>query len=132
MSLLLRIGAVLAVFGIGCSARAATCWVLSDLSGIGYFQGDGYQPQVDRFSKPLTLRLDGNNSRVGDDLSPLKQIDEFMAVGYYKTDSFVTVETYMVDPTLGIALYTKAISAKSVFSNMTGARTFTGQAEPCR
>lgn len=105
--------------------------MLHDLQGVGYFQNDGYSPQIDKFSSPLKLVLDGDQTSVGDGALPMNQIDEYMAVGMGKTDAFTTVETYQIDPVLGIALYTKTISGKSVFSNMSGARAFVGRAERC-
>lgn len=109
-----------------------SCWMLHDLSGVGYFQDDGYSPQMDRFSKPLRLVLNGDRTTVDENSLPMMQIDEFMALGMGKTDTFTTVETYQIDPTLGVALYTKAIYGKSVFSKMTGTRAFTGRAERCK
>ena len=99
---------------------------------MAYFQDDGYAPQVDRFTKPLKLVLNGNDSTVGENSLPMSQVEEFMAIGVGKTDTFTTVETYQVDPTLGVALYTKAINAKSIFSSMTGVRAFVGSAQRCK
>ncbi|TFL13688.1 hypothetical protein CSC67_10535 [Pusillimonas caeni] len=126
--------AAIGLFSLSAHAQQypASCWMLHDLSGVGYFQDDGYSPQIDKFSKPLRLILNGDGTTVGEDSLAMMQLDEFMAVGMGKTDTFTTVETYQVDPTLGVALYTKAIYGKSEFSNMTGARTFTGRAVRCQ
>lgn len=110
----------------------SSCWVLKDLQGVGYFQEDGYQPQIDKLDKPFRLALNGDKSIAGENSLAMMQLDEFMAVGLGKTDAFTTIETYQIDPTLGIVLYTKAINAKSVFSKMTGARAFIGKAERCK
>lgn len=125
---------LLAGLAVALPASAQTsCWILHDLQGISYRQDDEYIPQRDGFGAPLRIIFDGNNTRTpGSEELRMMQIDEFMAVGVGKSDAFATVETYQVDPTLGIALYTKVLNAKSVFSNMSGAKTFLGRAERCR
>ncbi|AOB27392.1 hypothetical protein [Bordetella bronchiseptica] len=122
----------IANLSIALSANAQpSCWILRDLQGIGYIQDDGYQPQVDRFSEPLILRLNGNQSSVEGSQTPMRQVDEFMATSYAKNDTFTMMETYLIDPTVGVALYTKVLSAKSIFGGMTGAKTFRGSAKRC-
>lgn len=113
------------------AASQSSCWVLTDLSGNGYSQSDGYRPEPDRISHSIRLMFDGNDTSASPGDLPMLQVDEFMAVAMGKTDAFSTVETYQVDPVLGIAIYTKAISGKSVFSGITGARAFTGKARRC-
>lgn len=101
------------------------------MQGIAMAQSDGYAPQSDRISSSLVLRLNGNASSASGSDIRLMQVDSHMAVGLSIGDTFTTVETYQVDPTLGIALYTKAMSAKSIMSGLTGTRSFVGQAARC-
>src|SRR5690606_1728950 len=117
---------IVALLYSGATPAQPSCWILSELQGVAYFQGDGYAPTADRFSKPMRLTLDGENTSVTGSDVPLRQISEFMAAGYSSGDAFTTVETYQVDPVLGVAIYTKALHGKSIFSNLSGARAFVG------
>lgn len=113
------------------AAAERSCWHISEMSGVAYFQDDGYRAVSDGVSSPMVLIFDGEASSATGANMPMKQISDYMAVGFSKGDGFVTVETYQVDPTLGRVIYTKALEGKSTFSGMTGARAFVGTAKRC-
>lgn len=110
----------------------SSCWLLSDLRGMAYYQSENYAPRVDGFSKPIKITFDGKNTSAAGSSLSMFQIDEFMAVGMGKDDTFAVIETYQIDPSLGVALYTKAINGKSIFSDLSGSKTFIGRAERCK
>lgn len=110
----------------------SSCWVLEDMSGTSMMKDDRYEASKDRFSQPITLLLNGENSSATGDSIRLHQVDPHMAVGFNKTDTFTTNESYLVDPETGTAIYTKAVSVKGVMAGVTGARLFKGKARRCR
>lgn len=110
----------------------ASCWVITDLRGVSFHQGDAYKPAEDGISTPITLRLAGDNSSTGVPGMVTSQVDQFMALSFSKGDAVTTVEVYQVDPSAGIATYTKSMAVNGLMSNASGVMAFVGKAIRCR
>jgi hypothetical protein len=130
------IAALVAFFCLAGQAHAqgypASCWVITDLRGVSFHQGDAYAPAEDGISNPITLRLDGDNSTTGVPGMVTRQVDQFMALSFSKGDVITTMEVYQVDPSAGIATYTKSMAVRGLMGTASGAMAFVGQAVRCR
>ncbi|MGB3423838.1 MAG: hypothetical protein WBF84_06670 [Castellaniella sp.] len=110
----------------------ASCWVITDLRGVSFHQGDAYKPAEDGISAPITLRLDGDSSTTGISGMVTRQVDQFMALSFSRGDAITTMEVYQIDPSAGIATYTKSMAVKGYMGGASGAMAFVGQAARCR
>lgn len=118
--------------GIGIANSQSSCWVLTGMEGPAFYKDEGFKATTDRFSSPITLLLNGENSAASGDDMKLIQVDTHMAVAYGKTETFTTNETYLIDPDSGTAVYTKSTIARGAMAGLTGARMFTGKARRCK
>lgn len=130
------IAAVVVSFCLACPVYArgypASCWEITGLRGVSFHQGEAYKPTEDGISKPVILRLDGDNSTTGVSGMVTRQVDQFMALSFSKGDAVTTVEVYQIDPSAGIATYTKSMAVNGIMGDASGAMAFVGKATRCR
>ena len=110
----------------------ASCWEITGLRGVSFHQGDAYKPAEDGISAPITLRLDGDRSSTGIAGMMTRQVDRFMAISFSKGDAITTMEVYQIDPSAGIATYTKSMAVNGLMSTASGVMAFVGKATRCR
>lgn len=110
----------------------ASCWEITGLRGVSFHQGGAYKPAEDGISAPITLRLEGDHSSTGIAGMVTRQVDRFMAISFSKGDAITTMEVYQIDPSAGIATYTKSMAVNGLMSTASGVMAFVGKATRCR
>lgn len=109
-----------------------SCWKIVSMKGYGLYKSDVYKPVTDGFSHEITIIFNGNNTKASGDATPLIQTANYMAVGTSSSAGMSEIETYLIDPELDTAIYTKTTTGRYPFQDMTGAHMFIGRAFPCK
>lgn len=131
------IGAVLMT--VACCAQAVSaaapfrpsCWVISGLHGVSFFQDDAYKSTDNKINHPIMLQLNGENSSTGVQGMTTIQVGDFMALSMSMDASSSTIETYAIDPSANVATYTKSRVITGFMSNLSGVTAFVGRAVAC-
>lgn len=119
----------------GAQTSQSSCWILTNLKGEAVYKQDGYKKVPDGFmhtNPHITLIFSSGRAQASGDDIQLVQVGNYSAVGVGKNDLLAVVETYLVDPDSGTALYTKSEEGRGLFDGLTSAKMLKGDATPCR
>lgn len=114
------------------SAFVKSCWILTELAGIGSHLDKNFELEKDGFSgRSIQLIFNGNGAIASGDNIGLYQADNYAAVGAASSNIMSVSESYLVDPASKTVLYIKAQYGYGPFANMTGTVMFRGKAKRC-
>lgn len=119
---------------ISAPAISASCWKISDLRGEAYYHAHERKFQPDGFSRPLYLLIDGDKTMMADvEGMTYIQVGPYSVFGVNSDGTHSTHESWLIDPSLGVVFYTKAVVGSQSFAptNLDGVRAFVGKAVRC-
>lgn len=115
-------------------AQSTQCWNIPRMQGQSLYEEKEFQPIKDGFSNKITLIFDGENSSVTGSVLVYLQWGPTSMVGLGQGPGWSTIESWIVDPVMKRAFYTKSVlgnAGATIMRGIDGVRAFVGEAEPC-
>jgi hypothetical protein len=91
------------------SSLANECWITTDMKGQLAFSDNGYNFVKDKFSKPIVICLnDDNTGSVSNDDTPFVKVGHSTLIGWVLNNGLELTEVYQIDRVNQKVLFTKS------------------------